>query len=1109
MSPSGKRDAVTAFDGTTDGATPPKKRQRSRRSLKRQQENASALGQDDPSPALEKTEAPEQQETTAKKTAGAISREENEKALSQKPQQHRAAKQQARKERRKKNKAIPIEKTERSPAPERLEIPPADTSKENDSQKNSDTTLQGARRRPSQSLTPQERALELSKRLKERDELLKQKRTEAASNKLAEAPHRVTEKHVRETKRPSPKRVRDIKKKLTAVVKSRRERPRKAEVNEKGWSVASTSGGTFIDQDPLLTDDDQHLILPTHSEVQVYSTKTSLRVRSLRLDPKSTITSCALSTLDGDRLYVSGTNGLISLWDWTSGTRIAEFNSGKSVRQILPLQSQEENEAVLILQDDSLGTRTLAIYLADISRGTFSEKQTVLRGSAFSPCVKSYGHGRVLVACVADRLLVGQSQNTEERQLEFSYTWRELTTPAHIKSFDAQLNWGKSKTSRKVPYLDVAVGLSDGVIMHYEDILFKLIGMEKKNKASAGDITARRLHWHRTAVNTVKWSRDGNYIISGGNETVLVIWQLDSNQRQYLPHLSTAILNLTVSAVGSAYALRLADNSVMILSTADLLPSTNVTGLALGQPSQTSSVLLLHPRAPNRLLAAVSCDSFRSKPSTFLQIYDLDSSLQLTRQALTRNMVTASNVAPSGQPVREPNVTYMDLSHDGKWLATIDQWTPHDQDLEAMYVSSDDKTLRGRATETNLRLWLWNESSDNFEQVTRIDEPHKPGPNAVLGLHFNPARLELATIGADGTVRIWAAKARHRDGVSVRNNANDQLYTWISSRVIHCNDDALSRGETATSAALAYAEDGSAIAASWSFPTPVAHSGTKSSMHTRFVHLIDPSSGSIAFSAPSLLSPGYAKLLFSGRYLLALSSKLRIFDTIMCEEVPCPLKLGEAYIPPKSNAPMFLTRNKYDGTVAVGVGKSEYPRGCNVSVLEFSDTTNGGVAADAGAGVGVGVSVKVVYEGQFIGVLKGLLALTSGAGFLMIDERNQTRVLRQTGAAKGTLTVTRNFSGRRGVETEEVTRSLDSIFGRRPASTPQGENTAAVDRAPTTRGLLAAPGETSAEQMQMQVRPQTEAVEGGLDAVLRFPSSAMAPSPAELFQRVVSVMARG
>jgi NET1-associated nuclear protein 1 (U3 small nucleolar RNA-associated protein 17) len=1064
MSPSGKRDAVTAFDGTTEGTPHPVKRRRNQKRPKKQEENAGALVQEGISSAVQDVNQ-EPQKTI-------------ETSLSK--------------------------NTEQSTSPILEDILPLATHTDNVTPKRSKTKSQPAIRTPLKVSNPRQRADKSTKRLREPNELLNTKGNVDAASRLVQSPKQVRGKQVGESTQLVSRRARSSKKKLKPVETSQHDTPRKPEVNENVWSVVPTSGGTFIDQDPVLTDDEQHLILPTDSEIQVYSTKTSLRVRSLRVNSKSTIMSCALSTIDRDRLYVSCSDGQISIWDWTSGSSIAKFNGSKCVRQIIPLQSQEANEAILLLQDDGIGSSNLVIYLADMSRRKFTEKETVLRGSALSPCVRSYGQGRVLVACTADKLLVGQSQLVEGGKLEFSYTWRELIVPGPITSLDAQLNSGNSKTSRKVPYLDVVVGLDDGAMMHYEDILFKLIGKEKKNKTSAADITARKLHWHRTAVNTVKWSRDGNYIISGGDETVLVIWQLDSNQKQFLPHLSTPILNLTVSAVGSAYALRLADNSVMILSTADLLPSTNVTGLALGQPSQSSSTLLLHPRTPNRLLAAVPCDSFHNKPTNFLQIYDIDTSLQLTRQALARNMITASNVAPTGQPVREPSVTYMDLSHDGKWLATIDQWTPHEQDLDAMYVSSDDENLRGRATETCLRLWLWNESSDNFEQVTRIDEPHKPGPNAVLGLHFNPTRLELATTGADANVCIWTAKPRRRDGVPVRNSANDQLYTWTSSQVIHGDDNALPNNGTATSAALAYADDGSVIAASWSFPTPPAHSDTQSLARPRFVHLIDPSSGNIALSIPSLLSDGHAKLLFYGRYLLALSSRLSIFDTIPCREVPCPLRLEDAYTPRMSNAPMFLVRNKFDGSVAVGMGKSDGSRGCKVSVLNFNDTTASRGSASAEAGVGV--NVKLVYQKQFAGILKGLLALTTGPGYLMVDERNQTRVLRQSGTAKGAMAITGvSASGLGRAEPEEVTRSLDSIFGRRPASVMQGENRAVIDDRNAARGLLAAPEDEKATQMQMQ----TETAAGGLNGVLQFASSAMAPSPAELFQRVVSVMARG
>ncbi|EXJ59482.1 uncharacterized protein A1O5_12107 [Cladophialophora psammophila CBS 110553] len=866
------------------------------------------------------------------------------------------------------------------------------------------------------------------------------------------------------------------------------------------WRLSSRKGGMFIDQDPLLTADDQFLILATPSEIQVYSTKTSLLVRSFRVDLRSHITSCSLSKADPKKLYVSSSKGLVSLWDWTTAAAIGKYDTGTGLQQVLPLRQQEENETILLLQDDPQGYKRLVACSVNTFQGTFTESHTLLQRTGLSPCFRSYAQGTVLMACAEDHLLIGQSRVTEEGQLDLTYTWREITVLGFITSFDAHVSSGKSKTPRKVPFLDVVIGLNDGVIMHYQDILFKLIGKEKKNKTWTEDIVGHKLHWHRTAVNTVKWSRDRNYIISGGNETVLVIWQLDSNQHQFLPHLSAPILNLTVSNTGSAYALRLGDNSVMILSTADLLPSTNVCGLALGVPPQNSSLILLHPKVPNRLLAAVPSDAavtgpFHGRRSTLLQIYDVDSNVQLSRQALTRNMITTSNVAPTGQPVKEPTVTHIAISHDGKWLATVDEW--HSPDLESFYSRSDCADLRGRCTETSLRLWLWNDEEGNFEQVTRIDEPHKAGPNSVLSVSFNPAKLELATTGSDANIRIWSPKQRHRNGVPVRNKANEQLYTWSSSRTVQCSDDAaLERGDIeakAMSASLAYSDDGSILAVAWfwlenSFrllsESPTA---TFQWPRTRFVHFIDPTTGRIVLSNPSLLpsASSPAKLLFHSRYLICLSQTLTILDTITDRLVASPIELNPEYVVPNSWSPSYIARNKFDGTVAMSISRSEKPRGTQLVVLSFSNDDSPRDAL-AGGGVDPGVQVKVVDQTSITGTVKGLLALTTGSGYLVIDERNQCRFLRPK-----VVTRARTIGGAEG--TEQVTRSLDSIFGR---------------QALLASATTAVRDERAYRAVDDTVNGQT-GPGGGLDAVLRFVSTAQAPPPAELFQKVIGVMARG
>ncbi|KIW81353.1 hypothetical protein Z517_04378 [Fonsecaea pedrosoi CBS 271.37] len=1106
MSQPTKRDADTAFEGNHIGDSQKPKRQRRRRSGKVEVTDTPSLLNATPSPAALKTtpsndsknptskikdeitpetassgSKPKKQIPTKTPTKGPTSKH-NSEGSSQKVKGVEAA---LNKRRDGKPKAL-TNTNEHKKKPKPLESEPGHIQSHL-------TSTDGEQSEKSESkskvlvneLTTEGKAVKSKRPRKRKVTLLKDRETSIENQKVEQLAGEDRSDQI--VKNKQKRQLTKQKSKVVAQSKTQ-----ESNLKGSGFRLSSGNGGMFIDQDPILTADDQYLILPTHSEIRVYSTKTSLLVRGFQVDNRSDITSCSLSKVDPKKLYVSTSKGLVSLWDWTTAAAIGKYDTGDGLRQVIPLSQQEAKETILVLKDDVQGPKRLAAYSVNTFQGTFTESKTVLQRTNLSPCIRSCADGNVLLACVEDQLLIGHCQATTEGHSDLSYTWREITLPGFITSFDAQVNEGKSKTSRKVPFLDVAVGLNDGVIMLYEDILFKLIGKEKKNKASTDDIVGRRLHWHRTAVNTVKWSRDRNYIVSGGNETVLVIWQLDSNQRQYLPHLSTPILNLSVSAAGSSYALRLGDNSVMILSTADLLPSTNVCGLALGLTQKNSSLIVLHPNVQGRLLAAVPSDAaatgpFHGRYATLLQVYDIETNVQAGRQALTRNMVTASNAAPTGQPVKEPTVTHIAISHDGRWLATVDEWQPNAQDLDSMYIRADRPDLRHQSTETSLRLWLWNEENNNFEQVTRVDEPHTAGTNSVLGMSFDPTKVELATIGSDATVRIWSPKARHRNGVSVRNKANEQLYTWSCSRTIRCDHDTPLGPEgieaRATSAALAYSDDGSVVAAAWFWPETRSKlsleppGATFKPSRTRFVHLIDPSTGRIAFSEPSLLSrtSSAAKLLFHSRYLICLSQTLTILDTITNRLVSSPLQLDEQYVPPRSWSPFYLAKNKFDGTIALCVSRSEKPRGTKLVLLGLSGDSSGGPS----------VQVKVLYESSFTAMVKGLLALTTGPGYLVIDERNQYRFVRPS-----TGVFTKSVGG--GKETEQVTRSLDDILGRQGLLGPA---------ASATHGELAAlPPSTADEHVGAR---------GGLDAVLRFPSSAQVPTPTELFQRVVGVLAQG
>jgi len=146
-----------------------------------------------------------------------------------------------------------------------------------------------------------------------------------------------------------------------------------------------------------------------------------------------------------------------------------------------------------------------------------------------------------------------------------------------------------------------------------------------------------------------------------------------------------------------------------------------------------------------------------------------------------------------------------------------------------------------------------------------------------------------------------------------------------------------------------------------------------------------------------------------------------------------------------------------------------------------SDSTDGSTAG-----------LKVVYQASYTGMLKGLLASTDGPGYFLINERNQIKILRQTGIE---TTLTRGLPK---PENKEVTRSLNSIFGRGTVAAPSDTPSAVED------------GDAARQQIILATTDSEEpgSAERGLESVLRFTTLASAPTPAELFHRVVSVLAK-
>ncbi len=401
-------------------------------------------------------------------------------------------------------------------------------------------------------------------------------------------------------------------------------------------------------------------------------------------------------------------------------------------------------------------------------------------------------------------------------------------------------------------------------------------------------------------------------MISGGTETVLVIWQLDTGKQQFLPHMSATIQNVVVSPTGTSYAVQLSDNSAMILSTAELQPTANISGIQITVIENEASIesqvtrvedvawekplvqrtpATINPAHPSRILLGVgqTQEIRASKPpkisNPFLQTYDISSGHNVSRQALTWTNITNVTAVPSAHRLSEPRVTHIKISHDGQWLATVDEWVPPARDVEFLKHSNNPLLEEQRhRREVFLKFWQWSEESQTWELVSRINTPHILAEDSgdaakILDLSADSSSLRFSTIGEDAVVRTWIPRTRKRDGVVVRDKDKRPLRNWICEHAITLRKIvATSRtpGPPSTGC-VAFSEDGSLLAAACNGDGVLS--------------LIDPESGSIRASQTGLFENEIFGVKFLGQDLITLSDTVCVFD-LVASDVRFGIKLN-------------------------------------------------------------------------------------------------------------------------------------------------------------------------------------------------------------------------
>jgi NET1-associated nuclear protein 1 (U3 small nucleolar RNA-associated protein 17) len=702
------------------------------------------------------------------------------------------------------------------------------------------------------------------------------------------------------------------------------------------WTLSAASAGRYIERDSIFLSDsagEQFIAAATAREVQVLSLETSLAVQALQVE--GTVVgfcqepgSSAISILDS--------TGNISTWDWEQNkTKVAKASPNNSLRSyaashIEAPDAKKQSIARVILTVSNKGSN---IYIGE--KIAYKTKHGLEDAHII-------GNLDFVLATGPSVVVLGRRKaNSVE-----DFTWAELATSGQLTCAHSAL---KRDGQPGTPLgLRLALGNSDGQIHLYEDVSRLFNGKELPSP--------RILHWHRDAVSAVKFTPDNQYLISGGKETVMVLWQLETGKKQFLPHLTSEVERLVVSPDGDRYSVQMGDNSIMILSSSELKPVANFAGLQMPVPAQdlgaayeaadlADVTAVLHPQHSDQLLLTVPATQPKGSQDVaarpFLQAFDFQNSRHISRQALSRNNVTDFNLGPERTAIVPPDVAFLAISQDGQWLATVDEWLPPASDVQYLAADEDqveEEQLKRR--EVHLKFWQLDTTQNVWTLTTRVDAPHSRasedslGAGNVLGLIANPVSRGFVTVGEDAAVKTWRPKTRTRYGMPMKDESGNDVTEWTCRHNIQLEKqlarvDSPLDGEDGveaelmgpTSAHLAFSEDGSTIAAAVCYDfmsdAPVAH-------------LIDAYAGEVKTSKDNIFAADLSGIGFMDRYLVALSREsVRVWDLVqdkMHYHVTLPQLAEEGDRP-------LLAVNHQESTFAVIVPQTKRGRG-SVEVFE-------------------------------------------------------------------------------------------------------------------------------------------------------------------------------
>eukprot|EP01087_Luapelamoeba_hula_P005806 TRINITY_DN1585_c0_g1_i2.p1 TRINITY_DN1585_c0_g1~~TRINITY_DN1585_c0_g1_i2.p1 ORF type:complete len:498 (-),score=45.42 TRINITY_DN1585_c0_g1_i2:1106-2599(-) len=230
-------------------------------------------------------------------------------------------------------------------------------------------------------------------------------------------------------------------------------------------------------------------------------------------------------------------------------------------------------------------------------------------------------------------------------------------------------------------------------------------------------------HWHSGPIHCIAFSVEGNQIYTGGQEAVLVIWQLDG-KADFQPRLGAEIGAISVSHDAQNVAVHLEDGAVHIMST--LSKKMTKTLQSLRGSSNWEALLAQTGMVVNQKNGLVVLNGHPGH----IQFYDI----QRDRSVYDVKITQIPTVKYMKNAVPPSVVTRIVFAPDSSNLITVNT-----------------------SIQPVIKFWRWNTRRNGYDILSEVTASHK---GEITGVAHHPTMDLVATCGTDSFFKFWTLQGK-------------------------------------------------------------------------------------------------------------------------------------------------------------------------------------------------------------------------------------------------------------------------------------------------------------------------------------------------------------